>query len=432
MAIVELPGGVEMYYEVHTAGRGTRASPDRPLNELGLNPTAATIVVLTPIWLDCTYLSNMIEDMSPMYNIVAFELRSHGRTFQAQKSPRYDCATAAADIAFAMEILRVPPSHVFANGFAGFRIALKLCKMFPNQVLSYTQAGVGPLFSPREDVKIFKEVIDFWFFPQDPSDFFEAMDAMSQMLLSSDEWDETPELVALKDRMIGTMIRRYNPYMLLKAHEVARVNLRPCRISPADLADFRHPLLLLHGTSDLCFPPAVIQRDIVDNLVGAHEITWRLIRGAPHSMLLTHWPQIKEEWMPFLERHPKFSSEPVPLDRPYALSVVAKLARNASDELPASILARSGNEQTDFSLCTPEEVRQAAEDLQAFKKYSESCRMYLPGIEVPESWDQPIDKRSSREWTFSKRHLFDEPSHSSPVDLIAGGIEVMTVDSSAT
>lgn len=47
------------------------------------------------------------------------------------------------------------------------------------------------------------------------------MDAMSQMLLSSDEWDETPELIALKDRMIGTMIRRYNPYRLLKAHEVS-------------------------------------------------------------------------------------------------------------------------------------------------------------------------------------------------------------------
>ncbi|SCV72682.1 BQ2448_4219 [Microbotryum intermedium] len=430
MAIVELPGGLEMYYEVHAAPASTSPS-DRSPSELGLNPSTATIVVLTPIWLDCTYLSDLIDDMSTMYNIVAFELRSHGRTFQAQKSPHYDCATAAADIAFAMEVLRVPPSHVFANGFAGFRIGLKLCKMFPNQVLSFTQAGVGPLFSPRDDVKVFREVLEFWFFPQDPSDFFEAMDAMSQMLLSSDEWDETPELIALKDRMIGTMIRRYNPYRLLKAHEVARVNLRPCRISPADLAGFPHPILLLHGTSDLCFPPAVIQRDIVDNLIGPHELTWRLIRGAPHSMLLTHWRQIKEEWIPFLQRHPEFSSEPVPLDRSYALGVVAKLARNANDELSVQILARNGDAQTDFSLCTSEEVRQAAEDLQAFKKYSDSCRMYLPGIDVPETWDQPADKRSSREWTFSRRHLFDEPSHSSPVDLIAGGIEVMTVDSSA-
>lgn len=95
MAIVELPGGVEMYYEVHTA-RVT--SSDLPPNELGLSPSAATIVVLTPIWLDCTYLSDMLDDMSTMYNIVAFELRSHGRTFQPQKNPRYDCATAAADI----------------------------------------------------------------------------------------------------------------------------------------------------------------------------------------------------------------------------------------------------------------------------------------------------------------------------------------------
>lgn len=91
MPHISLPGGISLYYEVHHAGSTGGSSSSSPA--LSERPT---VLLLSPSWLDASFLSSMIETLRD-YNVVVMELRSHGRT-RGAVSPNYDHFVGAADI----------------------------------------------------------------------------------------------------------------------------------------------------------------------------------------------------------------------------------------------------------------------------------------------------------------------------------------------
>lgn len=96
-----------------------------------------------------------------------------------------------------MEALHIPPSHVYGTGAIAFQgelllhgltpsipqhradpgllaVALKLCLLFPNQVLSLAMSGISGLFSEPMQKQALEELNQAWCFPEDEGDFYEV------------------------------------------------------------------------------------------------------------------------------------------------------------------------------------------------------------------------------------------------------------------
>ena len=79
MPYVILPNEAEMYYTISRAGAAKGAENGGP-SSTAPSPDHPTLVMLSPSWLDVTYLDGILNDeLRRDYNIVCFDLLSHGR-----------------------------------------------------------------------------------------------------------------------------------------------------------------------------------------------------------------------------------------------------------------------------------------------------------------------------------------------------------------
>ncbi|KDE05754.1 hypothetical protein, variant [Microbotryum lychnidis-dioicae p1A1 Lamole] len=439
MPYVTLPGSIELYWEAYgprrdkldPSGPDTKwAEPEspstststsyrsielKPDGSLDLRTDVPTLIVLAPIWLDLSYCQSLFDRFAPQYQIVALENRSHGRSTRSPVMPSFDFFVSAADVAFAMEALSIPPSHVFCSGALAFQVGLKLCLLFPNQVLSLALVGAGQLFAPPDHVEVFEELDQCWFFPVDEGDYYETLEAISEIFLSDYNHREDSASIELKDRIVNTFIRRYNPYRLPSALEVTRPNHRhPC-LGTEDLSGVKQPVMLLHGGLDKCYSPDTVRGEVPAWLQSSKEVDWHVIEGAPHLLALTHPELVNDYWAKFLARHSVLNSTWIPLDRDYALQVLAGLARHTNGEIaPEDILQRSGDDPHDFSLVTPLEVDLTRAQIVKFSQYgAEVCRLQFPGRYTADPWDVSVRTKKGRsfsqeEWTISRRHVLDD------------------------
>ncbi|ORY58330.1 Alpha/Beta hydrolase protein [Leucosporidium creatinivorum] len=417
MPHVSLPGALQLYYELYRGGSSpsTTASPGSstsPTTTLSLEHP--TLVLLSPSWLDVSMLE--FSALRSHYNCVLFDLRSHGRT-KGEVNPAYDHFVGAADIAFAMEALHVPPSHVYGTGAIAYQVALKLCLLFPNQVLSLSLAGITGLFTEPVRKEAFEELNHAWCFPQDEDDYYEAMDAMAMLFLSG----EADRSVDLTDQVIGALVRRYSPYKLRRTFEISVPNHRASGVTKEALAGIKQPILLIHGTEDMAFPLSAIE-DVRDNFTGAAEVDWHPIEGAPHMLALTRPDLVLSLFTSFLARHPIFSSTVVPLDLSYALNMSATLARNPK------ILLRNPRLQESYSILSTEEKDLSAKTIGEWKKLEESCTLWLPGVNEKEEWEKDPKVRPRQPWKFSTRNQ----NVSRPISARKSLVESITVETQAS
>ncbi|SCV72683.1 BQ2448_4220 [Microbotryum intermedium] len=325
-----------------------------PDGSLDLRMDVPTLLVLAPIWLDLSYCQPLFDRFAPHYQIVALENRSHGRSTRGLIVPSFDFFVSAADVTLA------------------FQVGLKLCLLFPNQVLSLALVGAGQLFAPPDHVEIFEELDQCWFFPVDEGDYYETLMTISEIFLSDYSSREDGGSINLKDRIVNTFIRRYNLYRLSSALEVSRPNHRhPC-LGAEDLSGVKQPMMLLHGGMDKCYHPDTVRSE-VPAWLRSKEVDWHVIDGAPHLLALTH-PEL-----------------------------IA----------PEEILQRSGEDPDDFSLVTPLEMDLMRAQIVEFSQYgAEVCRLQFPGRDTADPWVVLVRPQnrgwSSQEWTISRRHALDD------------------------
>ncbi|GJJ13299.1 hypothetical protein Clacol_007551 [Clathrus columnatus] len=120
--------------------------------------------------------------------MIAFDQRNAGRT-KSQHSGRRDSYVDAADLAFALELLQIPPVHIFAVQLNSIWSACRFSLLFPSKCLSLCLCGV-PADEPLDWVKkAFMDLVEIWAFPTTLEVYEEAILEMSYFMWSGvAEW----------------------------------------------------------------------------------------------------------------------------------------------------------------------------------------------------------------------------------------------------
>ncbi|GAA6047958.1 hypothetical protein JCM3770_006443 [Rhodotorula araucariae] len=377
MPHVNLPGSVSLYYEIHTpTGR-----PD---------PTKPGMVLIAPSWCNVCHLDEYVSEFKHDYSICTIELRSHGRSINPVTAS-YDWFVAAADLAFAMEALRLPPSHVFGAGVQAFQAALKLAVLFPAQVLSLSLAGLSSLFSVPRHLKEFEEVDAAWHDPEDESIWIECVGGIGQFTLT--EYDGYEDVW---DRVLSPIVRLYNPYKARNIWMSSEPNHRHSRITPERLGQIEQPILLIQGAKDMCFPAADVQ-DMAKYFTKSKELRFHIEPDGPQLVGITHAPSVIRHMRSFLNSHPSSSPTIVPLDARRALERAAEIAGDPS------IALRNPHAPDSFSLLNAEEhaAGQRRLDEMLAQEQDAKRRLVLPMCFEKNDWDEGADQQ--RRWKWSTR-----------------------------
>jgi hypothetical protein len=248
MPYVDLPGEVQLFYEIHTPS----GSPDY---------NKPSLLMLVPSFLTVTFLEPYVKAFRDEYSITTLVPRSHGRSRNPvdldQKKGSYDFWVGAADVAVAMEALRIPPSHILAPGCMGFQsayllccpsfpsplfpvcpflyietdfhsppylsstvprprllpsllsAALKLAILFPDQVLSLCLVGASTLFAAPNNLEAFLEIDEGWVRPDNIEHYVDVLGGIGDFVLGDKIY---PGWEDVWDRVVPHFARRYSPF----------------------------------------------------------------------------------------------------------------------------------------------------------------------------------------------------------------------------
>ncbi|GAA6011336.1 hypothetical protein JCM11491_002749 [Sporobolomyces phaffii] len=379
MPHVSLPGSVELYYEQPNAPHDYAKKP--------------SLVLIAPSWTNVLALSPYVRALEATYNLTLLELRSHGRSRNPVVA-QFDYFVGSADLA-----LKLPPSHIFAAGGPAFQTAIKLVLLFPDQVLSLILVGVATFFAEPRNKEAFREVDDAWFGPESSEEFVEVLGAISDFLFGDKRPGE--EQARIKDYLISTVARRYNPFQGRNVWMASVPNHRHPRLTPQLLGQIKQPILMIQGERDLSFPIEDIE-EFGNCFTSAKEMRFERVSDGPHLLALSHSPLVISLMTSFLARHSAFSPSPVPLSPRRAIDT---LARIGSDPQLAS---RDPRNPLSYSLVSNQELRDGQERLDEMLRGEKECMLVLPMCHEMNDWDEPTTpiqrERKLRRWRWSTRH----------------------------
>ncbi|GAA5894535.1 alpha/beta fold hydrolase [Sporobolomyces salmoneus] len=384
MPYVQLPGSVSLYYE----------QPHSPHDYL----QKPSLVLIAPSWTNVLALAPYVEALKDSYNLTLLELRSHGRS-KNPVVPEFDYFVGAVDVAFAMESLKLPPSHIFAAGGPAFQTAVKLTLLFPSQVLSLILVGVATFFAEPRNKAAFQEVDDCWFGPESSEEFVEVLGAISDFLFGDKRPGEDQERI--KDWLISTIARKYNPFKGREVWMAGVPNHRHPRLTPELLATIKQPILMIQGERDLAFPIEDIET-FTKCFTSAKEMQFQRVSDGPHLLALSHSSLVISLMTQFLSRHPSFSSSPVPLSPTEALSTLSRIGSNPS------ITSRDPQNPLSYSLVSNQELLDGQARLEEMLRGEKECMLVLPMCHEMNDWEEPTTsgqrERKLRRWRWSTRH----------------------------
>ncbi|KAL7344244.1 Alpha/Beta hydrolase protein [Rhodotorula toruloides] len=372
MPHVRIPGDVSVYYEFHTASGAHDA-------------TKPSLLLIAPSWTNATFLGPYVEAFKRDFSVCCVELRGHGRT-RGGVRPTYDYFCGAADLAFTMEALNLPPSHVFGAGGEAFAAALKLAVLFPRQVLSLSLVGATGLFQPPRNIKAFEEVDEQWSNPDDEEVWQnECMGAVGQFLLTKEEGFEEAW-----DAVLSAVVRLYNPYKPEYIWMSSTPNHRHPRLTPDTLAKLRQPILILQGEQDLCFPVEDVA-DTVKHFTGSQGLQFHTVPDGPHLLAITHAPSVINMMQAFLLKHVRPPTSAIPFDFRSALQSASSIAGNPD------IAHRDPRAPDAFSLLDQEEYEAGAKRFENMKRRGDKCKLDLPMCFEKNDWEEGAAQQ--RRWT---------------------------------
>lgn len=276
-----------------------------------------TILLLHPVSLDVTWLRNQFEDprLNEAYNMIAFDQRNAGRT-KSRHSGQRDSYVDAADIAFALELLQLPPVHIFAVQLNSIWSACRFAFLFPSKCVSLCLCGV-PADEPLDWVKkAFGDLIEIWAFPQSLEVYEEAILEMSYFMWSG---QIGPDLL---DEVAEWWMTNCPP-----AKRKSVLELTLCRSPPSaeEYSLIKQPTLLITGDKSPAHPVDKAT-ETQKKIPGSHLF---VLKGAPEMlMILPQYIGITHRvYLDFLNRQP-----PVSPFKPGKPNVI-KMAREALELL---------------------------------------------------------------------------------------------------
>ncbi|GAA5864626.1 hypothetical protein JCM3774_006019 [Rhodotorula dairenensis] len=414
MPHVQLPGDVHIYYEIRDAMQGARLADSTPGAAVA-DLTKPSVILLAPCFLNATFLQPYVDALQEDYSVTTIELRGQGRTIGGA-SPNYDYWVAAADLAFLMDALHLPPSHIFAPGHSAFRTALQFAILFPDQALSLSLVGAMSIFGPPRNAEAFAEVDATWSNPEDEDLFVECLGAVGEYVFTEyagreKEWDA----------VLPTIARHLNPFRQADLYMCTRTNQTNPGITPDLLQDLHQPILLIHGDRDLCFGVDDIQ-DIKQHLTGSPDVRFHIEPDAPQLLAVTHVESVLPRVTDFLGDYRHLSQPDASFDPAEALQRAARIARDPG------IANRDPRFPDSFSLLSPEERRSNRTFWDKMVRRQNKCALDLPMCFEPNDWEEGGDDLYRR-WKWSTRHDYAQQHYSRrPSTLTSfgeGGVQVV-------
>ncbi|OCB85396.1 alpha/beta-hydrolase [Sanghuangporus baumii] len=239
-------------------------------------PDKPIVVMLHPLFLDSTWLTNQFEDprLTSRYNLLAFDMRCAGRS-NARPSGAHDTWVDAADLAFALLALGLPPAHILAIENISVNTALRLAALFPELCLSLTLVNVPPPTELEWVFDTYGELLSLWCHPTDLDEYEHALLEMTTYFLGKDAASE------LKDELIAYWSTQYPPWRRSRVYELFHCVLNRIPLSDPILACITQPTLIIQSDKTEINPIRYANKLAASLLNAEGKARVHTIRGSP-------------------------------------------------------------------------------------------------------------------------------------------------------
>ncbi|KAF8165103.1 alpha/beta-hydrolase [Crassisporium funariophilum] len=351
----------------------------------GFDLDKPTVVILHPVLLDTTWLDLQFEDarMQKHYNIIAFDMRSCGRS-ECRPSARHDSWVEAADLAFCFQKLHLPPCHILALEGISIGCALRFAVLFPELCLSLTLINVPSPMESREKSTTLDDLTRSSSFAQDLESFEHAVQEFVEYFFGPEcEPDLQDELisfwaVAFPPTRRCRLAETVGVYVNVSVHRTKLLNfLMFCLIQRTPLkadicASITQPVLLIHGEKNQLHPSRNAE-DLASKLTGVRDgvVTYTVKGGSSMLSVIPGNASIANKvFTNFLMRLPHHRSHYIQPDASMELRM--KFALDTLSEITgrSEIASLDPLCSMSFSCVPPETIKRQSEVLAAFQKGS--------------------------------------------------------------
>lgn len=357
-----------------------------------------TIVMLHPLFLDSSWLQSHFDDprLASEYNIIAFDQRTMGRS-RCRPSELHDSYVDAADLAHAIQILCIPPSHFLAFECVSVNAVLRLTALWPELVLSLTLCNVPPPTELKWVFNAYDELLQLWCWASDLDTFEHAGSEVVRFMTGEMSTTE------LQDDLIAYWETWTPPTKRLQTVELINIMMNRLPLSPIELARIKCPVLIIQNEQSP-FAPVTHAQNLISQLVNAEEKPrLYVIKGAKACMSIIPGSAsiVNQVFSKFLSMLPRTRSDLVPPAIPIVERTKQALRMLADIAGDPSIASRDPLSLFSFSRVSPEVAR----------SQRESLKFYLKDIELaycPLGRDgRPLRKYSER----TQSHWFHGDHH---------------------
>ncbi|KAJ6474767.1 Alpha/Beta hydrolase protein [Mycena sanguinolenta] len=247
-----------------------------------------TILLIHPSYAMSGIFHPMYEDPRlRRFNLVAMDLRGHGRT-TAQVQDTYTSEVAAHDLLALMDALDISACHV-AGVSIGASISLQMAILSPERVLSLFMLSPPPLLEPAHSIEGRQEIFECWKEGFQNSDNVAVEDAIVGGLQLAFNNAETPFSKALNSVIVDCATRIWSENNLDVMYTVTVRCLE--NQAPPDafaLARVRCPVQLIHCAADLVYTRECAEELLATLRIAKIDAKLAVLKGAPHCGNATH------------------------------------------------------------------------------------------------------------------------------------------------
>ncbi|KAF9067756.1 Alpha/Beta hydrolase protein [Rhodocollybia butyracea] len=273
----------------YTISTPNRDSTDR------IDPSLPVVLWFHSLAFPHVFHSQFADPLLRKFNLVVFDMRSHGLTESDDLPEGYSVKEAAVDALAFMDALSLPACHIVAIDY-GSPIALQIAVSQPNRVLSLFLMSQTCLPEPPDVCEGHRQVYECWTsaFPSpDKLDMERMMEGgygFSQFMFSNN-------MTNLAQAMFNAtfpLCQKHWGYHGLHNYRVATLEFLLGRKgqSKAALSRLRCPVKLVYGTNDVAYPQDYTD-DFLERLEDAGvEASLLVIPDAPHFIPCDHASEI--------------------------------------------------------------------------------------------------------------------------------------------
>ncbi|KAF7360185.1 AB hydrolase-1 domain-containing protein [Mycena venus] len=244
--IKSIAGSANIHYTISTPKNPSAKSIDKNL---------PTVILIHPVYIASELFELQFADPSlRRFNLIAFDLRSHGET-SGKVGATYGREEAAADVMKFMEALHLPPCH-FVGVSMGACISLQFAISFPQKALSLTMISPLPLTEPLDVAEGREEIHDCWVeaFKGGKVDQTALLDSVCGALQLGFSGQQTSLISALTARAVPHALKNWGPTKLGE-YRIATIDFFVKRTaqSAANVRKIKCPIKLLHCGADIAY-----------------------------------------------------------------------------------------------------------------------------------------------------------------------------------